>query len=656
MAKLPTTTKKQESRSASKTRKLPNVISRIFDNGYNADARQQEIQRTRLNLDKSYSESFQRLDSELIKTTNSLNTLSKNFYNQLDVLERIKYNNSDSSHITHVTDSIFPSSKPKQKMGAISETEPKPTSKSSITENLKEKSVSAGAKIAKGGMAAAKMAAVGLAPVSVIISGYSVINELDDIEKQLAEGKIDNVEYKKKYAEALGSFFGGVAGSEVLGAIGAAIGLPLGGIGSIAFGTIGGVSGFFAGEAIGKYVGQFIASRMTNDAASIDPPEPLSLNEETQKIIRENLKLNSIRDRFDPSTLILLDRIASANIRQGGSSQQKLEQLIPEAFEKLKKKISYTGEDEYSADSRLSKLIFDASKITIEANNFRFPNQQTIKGNSYARQKATNITLATYSPDIIDDSQDNTQSIMPSQSITSISTQTSSNQSFLSNQSQSTSDDNTNLDLTNATQVDAATDKILQTIRTKESSNNYKEQSKSSSASGAYQFIDSTWKNLTKKYNIGTEYDRAVMAPPNIQDAVASRYVADILKEAGGDVTKVPLAWYTGNIRGDISAANVAANSGQTAKAYQDKWLSIYQNITGKTIAQQAPANNSTGTTLNSASTGAEAAKTTPQTLNIPVPPRNNQQDQTQILNNRAIINTKNDIDLRTRAIQTLAA
>lgn len=124
--------------------------------------------------------------------------------------------------------------------------------------------------------------------------------------------------------------------------------------------------------------------------------------------------------------------------------------------------------------------------------------------------------------------------------------------------------------------IPADVEKILATIRTRESGGNYGAQNPGGSASGAYQFIDSTWNALTAKYGIGTEYSKAKLAPPEIQDAVAAKYVQEILAQAGGDVTKVPLAWYTGNIRGQISASAIAANGGLTPQQYQAKWLETY--------------------------------------------------------------------------------
>jgi hypothetical protein len=118
-------------------------------------------------------------------------------------------------------------------------------------------------------------------------------------------------------------------------------------------------------------------------------------------------------------------------------------------------------------------------------------------------------------------------------------------------------------------------DQILSTIRQVESSNNYGAQAKGSSASGAYQFIDSTWQASTKKAGLGTEYSRAKDAPPEVQDAVAAFAVRDILNRTGNDVTKVPLVWYTGNPEGRMTEDALRANQGLTPDKYQQKWLSV---------------------------------------------------------------------------------
>ena len=111
------------------------------------------------------------------------------------------------------------------------------------------------------------------------------------------------------------------------------------------------------------------------------------------------------------------------------------------------------------------------------------------------------------------------------------------------------------------------TAKILATIKQRESGN-YTETARGSSASGAYQFIDSTWQDLTKKYGMGQEFQRAKDAPPQVQDAVAAAYVNDILRANNGDVSKVPLVWYTGNAQGKMSDAAIASNNGQIGRAH----------------------------------------------------------------------------------------
>lgn len=143
------------------------------------------------------------------------------------------------------------------------------------------------------------------------------------------------------------------------------------------------------------------------------------------------------------------------------------------------------------------------------------------------------------------------------------------------------------------TQTPVSNQAILETIRMKESGNDYSAQNPVSTASGAYQFIDGTWKALTNKYGIGTEYSKAKLAPPEIQDAIADKYVGEILQQAGGDVSKVPVAWYTGNVRGASSAATP-----EQVSAYQADWLRVYNN--GNPDASAAKGGGSPGSEAGS--------------------------------------------------------
>jgi hypothetical protein len=127
---------------------------------------------------------------------------------------------------------------------------------------------------------------------------------------------------------------------------------------------------------------------------------------------------------------------------------------------------------------------------------------------------------------------------------------------------------------------DGSTSQILETIKKRESGGNYNAQNPYSSASGAYQFIDSTWQGLTRKYGIGSEFKSAKLAPKDIQDAVAKKYVDEILTQAGGDVSKVPLAWYTGNIQGNLGGAKIAPGHPGVSE-YQSKWMNDYNKMGG---------------------------------------------------------------------------
>ncbi len=124
---------------------------------------------------------------------------------------------------------------------------------------------------------------------------------------------------------------------------------------------------------------------------------------------------------------------------------------------------------------------------------------------------------------------------------------------------------------------------ILETLKEKESSGDYSVQNSTpgQTASGAYGYTDGTWRAMTKKYGIGTEYKSAKEAPPEIQDIVAATNVREILLQNNNDVTKVPLVWYTGNAQGKISQKALDVNNGLTPAEYQNDWMRRYNKMLG---------------------------------------------------------------------------
>jgi hypothetical protein len=117
---------------------------------------------------------------------------------------------------------------------------------------------------------------------------------------------------------------------------------------------------------------------------------------------------------------------------------------------------------------------------------------------------------------------------------------------------------------------------ILATIRAMETGGNYTTQVTSSTASGAYGFLDGTWGGYGG-------YRRARDAPPPVQDAKAAELATYILNRNGGDVSTVPVSWYIGHV--PIGAEwdtvpPVGANV-ITPRQYQARWMAMYARILG---------------------------------------------------------------------------
>lgn len=88
---------------------------------------------------------------------------------------------------------------------------------------------------------------------------------------------------------------------------------------------------------------------------------------------------------------------------------------------------------------------------------------------------------------------------------------------------------------------------VLATIRELESGGDYQARASGSSASGAYQFLDSTWDSYGG-------YPSAWLAPPEVQGAKATASVTAILDAHDGDVSAVPVVWYLGHLPADGSS------------------------------------------------------------------------------------------------------
>lgn len=79
---------------------------------------------------------------------------------------------------------------------------------------------------------------------------------------------------------------------------------------------------------------------------------------------------------------------------------------------------------------------------------------------------------------------------------------------------------------------DIPAERLTDLIKTRESNGNYQATNKKSSASGAYQYVDSTWNNYGG-------YGRALFAPPEVQDRRFNEDVAKRIIRHSGDPFKV---------------------------------------------------------------------------------------------------------------------
>lgn len=119
---------------------------------------------------------------------------------------------------------------------------------------------------------------------------------------------------------------------------------------------------------------------------------------------------------------------------------------------------------------------------------------------------------------------------------------------------------------------------ILLAIRIVESGQRYDIGPNKGGASGAYQYIDSTWGNYKG-------YPKAYLAPPDVQDERALAHVVGILDTWAGDVSMVPVIWYYPKAATDPALMDQVplphAGNRLTVREYQHRWLDVLAFITG---------------------------------------------------------------------------
>jgi len=122
---------------------------------------------------------------------------------------------------------------------------------------------------------------------------------------------------------------------------------------------------------------------------------------------------------------------------------------------------------------------------------------------------------------------------------------------------------------------------ILATIRYIESRGNYGIAPNRGGASGAYQFIASTWNGFGG-------YAHAYLAPPEVQDERAALDVQRFLQQWNNDVSMVPVMWYYPRASRDVALMDIvpvpSAGNVLTVREYQQRWLGVWAFLAGQPI------------------------------------------------------------------------
>jgi hypothetical protein len=124
---------------------------------------------------------------------------------------------------------------------------------------------------------------------------------------------------------------------------------------------------------------------------------------------------------------------------------------------------------------------------------------------------------------------------------------------------------------------------VMATIRYMESRGQYGIPPNRGNASGAYQFIGSTWANYGG-------YAHAYLAPPHIQDERAALDIVRFLEQWANDVSMIPVMWYYPRASREPALMDIvpvpSAGNVLTIREYQARWLGVFATISGQPAPQ----------------------------------------------------------------------
>lgn len=139
-------------------------------------------------------------------------------------------------------------------------------------------------------------------------------------------------------------------------------------------------------------------------------------------------------------------------------------------------------------------------------------------------------------------------------------------------------------------------------------SGGYSAKAPGSSASGAYQFVNDTWRSASAAAGYGGKYQTARDAPPEVQDAVFNDFFQKLVKQHG--LKGAVLTYFTGNPEGKLTAAQQRGNI--TAESYLSKFGKGYEKHSGESLSSPKPESTISTNTGSPTTSSATEQGTTP--------------------------------------------
>lgn len=137
----------------------------------------------------------------------------------------------------------------------------------------------------------------------------------------------------------------------------------------------------------------------------------------------------------------------------------------------------------------------------------------------------------------------------------------------------------------NLTIANGSIDRFLQVLAYQESRGDPKAQARTSTASGKYQYINGTWRARESLYGPSGQYSRALLAPEEVQDAVAYIEYTQKFRELDSDIFKLAVSHFLPAANSDPTKLDqVPSGNSITPRQYAERLIQNMGNGIGGEI------------------------------------------------------------------------